>query len=69
METLASRIVKHFCKEENLAPEIWKETSVFLSKKLKEIAKYSQECYGQNIIVNDYIRFNKENNFNALNKK
>ena len=69
IETMASRVAKHFSKEENLAPQIWKETSIFLSNKLKEIAKYSTECYGQNINVNDYIRFNKEFNFNEMNKK
>ena len=62
IETMASRVVKHFCKVENLAPEIWKDTITFLNKKLKDIAKYSQECYGQNINVNDFIRFNKEFN-------
>ena len=69
IETMASRVVKHYCKEEKLAPEIWKDTTIFLGKKLKEIAKYSQECYGQNININDYIRFNKEFNFKELNKK
>ena len=63
LEVMASRVAKHFGKEENLAPEIWKETVDFLNKKLKEIAKYSQECYGQNINVNEYIRFNKGLNF------
>jgi hypothetical protein len=69
LEVMASRVVKHFCKEENLGPEIWKETTVYLNKKLKDIAKYSQECYGQNININEYIRFNKEFNFQILNKK
>ena len=69
VEVMATRVVKHFCKEENLGPEIWKETTVFLNNRLKEIAKYSQECYGQNINVNDFIRFNKEFNFKELNKK
>ena len=62
IEIMASRVVKHFCKEENLAPEIWKDTITFLNKKLKDIAKYSQECYEQNINLNDFIRFNKEFN-------
>ena len=48
VEVMATRVVKHFCKEENLGHEIWKETTVFLNTRLKEIAKYSQECYGQN---------------------
>ena len=69
VEVMATRVVKHFCKEENLGPEIWKETTVYLNKKLKDIAKYSQECYGQNININEYIRFNKEFNFQILNKK
>ena len=69
LEVMASRVVKHFCKEENLAPEIWKETVHFLIKRLKEIANYSQECYEQNINVNEYIRFTKEFNFKELNKK
>ena len=69
VEVMASRVAKHFGKEENLAPEIWKETVDFLNKKLKEISKNSQECYGQNINVNEYIRFNKGLNFEEFNNK
>ena len=69
VEVMATRVVKHYCKEENLAPIIWKETVSFLNNKLKEIAKYSQECYEQEIPVNEYIKFNKNFNFKEINTK
>ena len=69
IETMASRVVKHFCKEENLAPFIWKEVVVFLCSKLKEISNYCKECYEQNIDVSSYIKFTKEFNFKELYKK
>ena len=69
IETMASRVVKHFCKEENLAPSIWKEVVIFLCSKLKEISNYCKECYEQNIEVSSYIKFTKEFNFKELYKK
>ena len=69
IETMASRVVKHFCKEENLAPSIWKEVVIFLCSKLKEISIYCKECYEQNIEVSSYIKFTKEFNFKELYKK
>ena len=32
-------------------------------------AKYSQECYDQEIPVNEYIKFNKNFNFKEINTK
>ena len=69
VEVMASRVVKHFCKEENLAPRIWKEVVVFLINKLKEIANYCKECYEQNIDVSSSIKYSKEFNFKELYKK
>ena len=69
VEVMASRVVKHFCKEENLAPHIWKEVVVFLIAKLKEISNYCKECYEQNINVSSYIDYTKEFNFKELYKK
>ena len=69
IETMASRVVKHFCKEENLAPSIWREVVIYLCSKLKEISKYCKECYEQNIEVSSYIKFTKEFDFKELYRK
>ena len=69
VETMASRVIKHYCKEENLAPSIWKEVVAFLIKKLKEISSSCKECYEQNIDVSSYIKFTKDLNFKELYKK
>ena len=68
IEVMASRVVKHYCKEENLAPHIWKEVVVYLINKLKEIAHSTKECYEQNIDVSSCIKFTKEFNFKELYK-
>ena len=69
LEVMASRVVKHFCKEENLAPTIWKEVVVFLINKLKDISKSCKECYEQNIDISPNIKITKEFNFRELYKK
>jgi hypothetical protein len=69
LETMASRVVKHYCKEENLAPSIWKEAVIFLINKLKEISDSCKECYEQNIDVSSNIKFTKDFNFKELYKK
>ena len=69
VETMATRVIKHYCKEENLAPSIWKEVIIFLINKLKDISNSCKECYEQNIDVSPYIKFTKEFNFKELYKK
>ena len=69
VEVMASRVVKHYCKEENLAPTIWKEVIVYLINKLKDISNSCQECYKQNIDISIYAKFTKEFNFKELYKK
>ena len=69
LETMASRVVKHFCKEEKLAPTIWKEVVVFLINKLKDISKSCKECYDQNIDISPNVKITKEINFKELYKK
>ena len=66
---MASRVVKHYCKEENLAPHIWKDVVIFLCNKLKDIDNSCKECYGQNIDVSSYIKDTKDFNFVEIYKK
>jgi hypothetical protein len=68
IDTMASRVVKHYSKEENLAPRIWKDVVGFLTKKLKDIGNHCKDCYEQNIDVSSYIRFTKEFNFMEIYK-
>ena len=68
IDTMASRVVKHYSKEENLGPRIWKDVVTFLTKKLKDIGNHCKDCYEQNIDVSSYIRFTKEFNFMDIYK-
>ena len=68
LETMASRVIKHYSKEENLAPHIWKDVVSFLTKKLKDIGKHCKECYEQNVDVSSYIKSTKEFDFMDMYK-
>ena len=64
IETMASRVAKHYCKEENLGPHIWNETAVFMIQKVKDISGVCSSVYEEKVDVSGYIKLIKGLNFN-----
>ncbi len=68
VEKIAKRVNKHFCKEEALAPIMWKEEQKFLLGILNNLESLYTHCYGKQI--NDQLLKNANDsvvNFNFMN--
>ena len=67
---MAKRVLKHFCKEEGLAPQIWDEEKVYFSSFLYEIEKIYHDVYSKEYDIKPYIQMLTNYNFKSLyNKK
>ena len=71
IDTMAKRVLKHFCKEEGLGPSIWNEEKVYFSGFLYDIEKAYKDVYNKQFDVKSYIQMLTNYNFKALydNKK
>ena len=68
VETMASRVAKHYCKEENLGPHIWSETALFMIKKLKNIKEVCSSVYEEDIDISGYVKLIKGLDFKDYEK-
>lgn len=70
IDTMAKRVLKHFCKEEGLAPQIWDEEKIYFSSFLYQIEKIYHDVYSKEYDIKPYIQMLTNYNFKSLyNKK
>ena len=70
IDKMAKRVIKHYCLEEKLAPEMWLEEVNYWTGILKDIQIISTDCYGKTIEVSKYMNMISDYDFiAAYNKK
>jgi hypothetical protein len=69
IDKMAKRVIKHYCIEEKLAPEMWLEEVEYWTGLLKDIQIISSDCYGKTIEVSKYMNMIGDYDFIASYSK
>ena len=69
VDTMAKRVVKHYCKEEGLGETMWKEVVMYFVGVVEGVEKVYKDVYEKEVGVKEYKEVIVEYNFKEVNDK